>query len=154
VQDIANVLIQKGDFIANAQDFVNQFTTYENEIGDYWGTPSETLAFRYGDCDDKAILLCSILRNYIPAEEVYCAVGLWRQKKTETGHMWVAANRNGGRDRLVEATAPSSQHPYGTYILSALFNDKYAFSTDFGLKEFVLLPVPLELKLEKASVAV
>ena len=63
VKEVADILIQAPDFIEAAQDFVAEFTVYKEEVGDYWGYPMETLAFRSGDCDDLAILLCSILRN-------------------------------------------------------------------------------------------
>ena len=45
--------------------------------GDYWQTPEETLSYRTGDCEDFAILLCSILRAYgIDAEQMYVVLGV------------------------------------------------------------------------------
>jgi len=46
VRDIARVLVQSPDFINTAQEFVNSFTTYGSEVGDFWRTPSETLEKR------------------------------------------------------------------------------------------------------------
>ena len=143
VRDVARVLVQAPDFIAVAQEFVNSFTTYRPEVGDYWNTPAETIAAQAGDCDDKAILLCSILRNYIPPDRVYCVFGLWRAGKETTGHMWVVTEGEDDQDRIVEATAGPEKPGKGKYILFGMFNDRYAFSTDVGLREFDLKPVQM-----------
>ena len=138
VRDIARVLVQAKDFIAAAQEFVNSFTTYQTEVGDYWTEPWELLDAQAGDCDDKAILLCSILRNYLPADQVYCAYGLWAVDGETTGHTWVVTEGEDGDDRIVESTAGPERKTKGRYILHGIFNDKYAFSTDIGLREFDL----------------
>jgi transglutaminase-like putative cysteine protease len=139
VMELADVVSQDPDFIEAAQEFVDSFTTYEEEIGDYWAYPWETLALRAGDCDDKAILLCSILRNYIPAEKVFCAIGTWTRNGNPGGHMWLVTQGN-RKDRTIEATAPPGRTPSGTYRLSAIFNDEYAFAYPEALQEFGLLP--------------
>ena len=139
VMELADVLIQDPNFIEIAQAFVDGFTTYQEEIGDYWAQPFETLALEAGDCDDKAILLCSILRNYMPAEKVFCAIGTWRHNGDEEGHMWVVTEGN-RKDRTIEATAPPGRTPSGTYRLSAIFNDEYAFAFPGAMQEFGLLP--------------
>jgi len=95
------------------------------------------------NCDDKAILLASILRNYIPPDKVYCAFGLWRAGKEATGHMWIITEGEDGEDRVVEATAGPEKPSRGKYILHGMFNDTYAFSTDVGLREFDLKPVEM-----------
>lgn len=138
VKDVARQLIQSKDFISVSQQFVNSFTTYKREIGDYWRTPDETLDEQSGDCDDKAILLCSILRNYMPADQVYCAYGLWTQENESEGHMWVVVEGDDGNDRIVEATAGPDNATIGNYVIHGIFNDKLAFSTDVGLREFGL----------------
>ena len=143
VRDIARVLVQAPDFITATQEFVNSFTTYRSEVGDYWETPGETLAERGADCDGKAILLVSLLRNYIPPDKVYCAFGLWRTGKEITGHMWAVTEGEDGQDRIVEATAGPEKPGKGKYILFGMFNDRYAFSTDVGLREFDLKPVQM-----------
>ena len=144
VRDIARVLVQANDFIGAAQEFVDSFTTYQNEVGDYWTEPNEILDRRAGDCDDKAILLCSILRNYLPADQVYCAFGLWIMNGETTGHMYVVTEGDEEEDRIVEATAGPDRKTRGKYILHGMFNDKYAFSTNIGLREFDLKTVNLE----------
>ena len=144
VRDIARVLVQASDFISAAQEFVNSFTSYGSEVGDFWRTPSETLEKRTAvDCDDSAILLCSILRNYIPPDQVYCAFGLWAMGGKTDGHMFVVTKGEGGEDRILESTAPPGKVTKGKYVIYGMFNDCYCFSTDIGLKEFDLKAVEL-----------
>jgi hypothetical protein len=143
VRDLARVLVQANDFISAAQEFVNSFTLYETEVGDYWTEPRELLEAQAGDCDDKAILLCSILRNYLPPDQVYCAFGLWAIDGETTGHMWVVTEGEDGEDRIIEATAGPERKTRGKYVLHGIFNDKYAFSTDIGLREFDMKTVEI-----------
>ena len=144
VRDIARVLVQANNFIEAAQEFVDSFTTYRNEVGDYWTTPAELLEAQAGDCDDKAILLCSILRNYLPPDQVYCAFGLWSLDGETTGHMYVVTEGEDGDDRVIEATAGPERKTRGKYVLHGMFNDKYAFSTEIGIREFDLKTVEVE----------
>lgn len=144
VRDIARVLVQANNFIEAAQEFVDSFTTYQNEVGDYWTTPAELLAAQAGDCDDKAILLVSILRNYLPPDQVYCAFGLWVLDGETTGHMYVVTEGEDGDDRIIEATAGPERKTRGKYVLHGMFNDKYAFSTEIGIREFDLKTVEVE----------
>ena len=144
VREIARVLVQATDFISGAQEFVNSFTTYGSEVGDFWRTPSETLEKQTGvDCDDSAILLCSILRNYLPPDQVYCAFGLWVMGGKADGHMFVVTKGEGGEDRILESTAPPGKSLRGKYVIYGMFNDSYCFSTDIGLREFDLKTVEL-----------
>ncbi|MBA7710143.1 hypothetical protein ES703_119075 [subsurface metagenome] len=150
VRELARVLVQADDFLAAAQDFVASFTHYQREIGDFWATPGETLeaqtlrreegiAFSC-DCDDMTILLYSILRNYIPPEDVFCAIGTLNGD----GHMFLVTPGENGQDKIIEATAPSSRLVRGKYNLAAIFNDQYCFSYPWGLREFCLKPVEKE----------
>lgn len=75
-------------------------------------------------------------------EDVYCAIGYLNPSNKDSGHMWVVTVDKNGKERIVEATAPSTRHATGVYAVEALFNDKYAFASDKGLKEFELLTVP------------
>ncbi|MFC1919866.1 transglutaminase family protein [Chloroflexota bacterium] len=45
-------------------------------VSDYWQLPAETLKLGTGDCEDIAILLCTLLRACgIPSDQVYVAAG-------------------------------------------------------------------------------
>ncbi|MDP2661009.1 MAG: hypothetical protein Q8R28_09810 [Dehalococcoidia bacterium] len=140
VRELAFVLEQDRDFVSAAHQFVHAFTTYKREIGDIWRTPAESLLERELDCDCSAILLCSILRNYIPAEKVFVAIGAWLDGKKADGHAWVVMEDWNGQDRILESTADWDAPVHGRYQLAALFNDQYAFSTRAGLVEFGLRP--------------
>jgi len=144
VRNVAQVLSESPDFVEACQGFVNSFTTYQREIGDYWTTPAEILRQRSGDCDDKAILLTSLLRNRIPAEKVFCAFGYWRVNGKRDGHMWVVMEGPNDADRIIEATAGPGDSLRGHYTLEALFNDVYAFAYPSGIMNFNLLSVALE----------
>ena len=94
-----------------------------------------------GDCDDKAILLVSLLRNFVAAKKVFCAFGTWTFNGVSGGHMWVVMDSGGPQDRIIEATSPSANEKKGAYYLLALFNDVYAFSYPAGIRAFDLVPV-------------
>ena len=143
VKEVAQVLMQAPDFLTAAQEFVHSFTTYRLEVGDYWGPPAETLRNEAGDCDDLGILLCSLLRNGMPADKVYCAFGLWDYAGRTGGHLWVVVQDDSGEDKVIEATASPDFPGKGKYYLHGMFNDQYAFATDIGIKEFNLRPVPI-----------
>jgi hypothetical protein len=106
--------------------------------GDYWQTPEETLSYRTGDCEDFAILLCSLFRAYgIPAERVYVTLGV---DGSEDGHAFVIEDWYcDGEWRRVESQAPAQfssvawlgglrPHPdseLDKYEITAVFNDVY-----------------------------
>lgn len=144
VRNIAKVLLESPTFVADCQEFVNSFTTYRREIGDYWAKPGEILYVRSGDCDDKAILLVSLLRNKIPAEKVFCAFGYWSVNGKKDGHMWVVMEGDGVTDRIIEATAGPDDKITGYYTVEAIFNDVYAFAYPSGITNFNLLTVACE----------
>jgi hypothetical protein len=152
VVELAGILHGAPDFIEASHAFVHSFTYYQEEVGDYWRTPRESMDQKGIDCDDSAILLCSLLRNYIPANQVFCAVGMWVKGGNRGGHMWVDVREPGKPRQILESTAASDRMPYGLYEVSALFNDEYTFATPRGLKEFGLIPTEDVVKMyEKAG---
>jgi len=71
------------DWVAN-----NIRYEYDSKVygGEYWQLPRETLSRGTGDCEDYAILLCSLYRAMgYSANDVYVVLGL----KENTGHGWV-----------------------------------------------------------------
>ena len=92
---------------------------------DFWNYPSETLDQKIGDCDDKSILLVSLLRRRYRAKDVFCSVGLLG----DVGHMWVSLV--GTRNlHVVETTTEQPLFlevpPYSAYYR---FNDKEVMLT-------------------------
>jgi len=64
-----------------------KFDNVSHGQGEYWQFSKETLALRTGDCEDSAILLCSLLRAAgVPATDVYVVVG----ETQGSGHAWVS----------------------------------------------------------------
>ena len=120
IRDLAAVLYQGGNFVKDAQDFVHSEVKYKSERGDFWQMPVETLEKGTGDCEDTSILLCSILRNYMPPEEVWVVAGDWKGD----GHCWVVADGH-----VVESTR-SSNRPVKekNYSSVAFFNDQYCYA--------------------------
>jgi hypothetical protein len=59
---------------------------------DYWRYPSETLAWGAGDCEDMALLLASMIKNYTGGE-YYCWVIVWTTEGI--GHAAVAIPTGG-----------------------------------------------------------
>jgi len=134
VRELARVLVQADNFVKASHEFVNSFTSYRREVGDFWALPVEMLTARAGDCDDSSILLCSILRNYISPDKVFVAFGVWDGE----GHAWVVCQDEAGEDMVLESTASPSKPLRGKYVLDAMFNDRYTFATDIGIKDFDL----------------
>lgn len=65
---------------------------------DFWVSPSITAKGKIpGNCATKSFLLCSLLRNELPAEKVYCVLGNLQQPRNKGGHAWVEVQPNGAK---------------------------------------------------------
>lgn len=69
---------------------------------EYWQLPAETLRLGTGDCEDFAILLCTLLRAYgVPADEVYVGAG-FPKDPTSPGHAFLFEHWYKGIWRAIE----------------------------------------------------
>jgi len=95
-------------------------------VPDYWQLPAETLALGTGDCEDYAILLCSLLRAYgVSADQVYVAVG---QTSTKEDHAWLVEKYYKGIWRIIDRGTPIIAGSLSdTYSTTLCFNDKNGF---------------------------
>lgn len=120
------------------QQWVDDYITYKSDysmhgVSEYYQLPYETASSRCGDCEDYAILLCSLLRAYgIPAKEIYVAFGF--NADGTTAHAYLLEHWYYDEWRVIE---PQSSFPLLTDIQSWLtdlefedacyFNDQYYF---------------------------
>jgi transglutaminase-like putative cysteine protease len=93
---------------------------------DYWQLPHETINLRTGDCEDKAILLCSLLRlaGY-DENSVFVIVGY----TSTTGHAWVRVNIGGIWTDLDPTNDPIGV--IGGLISWAIFQEAYKFNDKY-----------------------
>lgn len=124
-----------------------QYKTDEEQWGvdEYWQTPDETLSLQSGDCEDFAILLCTLLRAYgIGKEHIYVAIGVDDQGY---GHAFLIENWYlDGEWRALEPQAGAQTFPPGhrfkdysladfkllhDYEIILAFNDLYFYDESF-----------------------
>jgi len=101
----ANVVQIKNQILSNKfplipnwvalRDWVGNSITYQYDsnvhgVNEYWQLPKETLQLKTGDCEDYAILLCSLLRadGWSP-NDVYVVLG---KNSNDEYHAWVKIN--------------------------------------------------------------
>lgn len=128
-----------------------EYKTDEEQWGieEYWQTPEETLSLRTGDCEDFAILLCTLLRAYgISGEQIYVAVGI---DDDGYGHAFLIEDWYlDGEWRAIEPQVGTQTFPPGRrfkdysiadfkllrdYEIIMGFNDSYYFDESFPWDE-------------------
>ncbi|GAI84475.1 unnamed protein product [marine sediment metagenome] len=112
--DVVAIYHQYGPDPWSLYDFVCRNIDYRRDVGEYWQTPSETLR-GFGDCEDSAILLTSLIRAG-GAPNCYVALG----SLGGYGHAWTEHN---GQVMETTYTRARPVPDPGDYRLMALFND-------------------------------
>lgn len=92
---------------------------YSLGAAEYWLYPSQTIQRGKGDCEDFAILLCSLIRaKGTPAEEVRVVAGLVSSDAELVGHAWVELKYQGTWLPLETATRGQQPPPPFLYYLT------------------------------------
>jgi len=93
VRGVVSDILSTGPWIKwiAMRDWVGTHIKYRDDsdvhgTAEYWQLPRETIEFGTGDCEDSAILLCSMLRSIgWSSDDVYVVLGLVKGE----GHAWV-----------------------------------------------------------------
>jgi len=106
---------------------------------DLWLDPTTTIHVGRGNCATKSFLLCSLLRNELPVDAVYCVMGnLYcptgapKNADCAGGHAWINVMLE--REYIMEATMPVTPLvPKGSaerYEAVHYFNDEIVFAVE------------------------
>ncbi|HRI39445.1 MAG TPA: transglutaminase domain-containing protein, partial [Nitrospira sp.] len=129
---------------AIVMDFVHTAIAYSNgRAGDPWQFPDETLEVREGDCEDRALLMASLLlASGISSYNVRVVLGKMRLRKpngrfTDRDHVWVMYKNEAGKWHVLEPLLSKKRRPTrwtdkdqftplsAEYIPYFLFNDSH-----------------------------
>ncbi|MBA7698275.1 hypothetical protein ES703_106952 [subsurface metagenome] len=127
--DILAVYSQKGPDPWALYNFVCQEISYRHDVGEFWQTPSETLARGYGDCEDTSVLLTSLIRAG-GTPNCYVVLGSLRGY----GHAWCQLNGQILETTYVQAMPAPDPEDYCPYVL---FSDQEVIELWHGALEEV-----------------
>jgi transglutaminase-like putative cysteine protease len=117
VQSIAAELSDAEDcyyWVAQNIRYVPDYSLGSDEV---WLYPSQTISLGRGDCEDFAILLCSLIRAVgIPASEVRVVAGTIPSDGDNVGHAWVELWYGGQWLPLEPSTRGHQTPPFDYYL--------------------------------------
>ncbi|MBA7692236.1 hypothetical protein ES703_100799 [subsurface metagenome] len=111
--DVLAISSQYPDYWA-LYDWVCSEIQYRADPHEFFQFPSETIARRLGDCEDSALLTCSLLRNFADA---YVVLGNYRGY----GHAWCQLDGQLLETTYTRARLVPDPQDYCPYII---FNDQ------------------------------
>lgn len=133
VKDILGQQLRVFTDFETLRDWVSWHISYQfdqdvHSVRDYWQLPIETLELGTGDCEDFAILLCSLLRAYgVPADQVYVAVGVNEDKTC--AHAYLVEKWYQGIWRVTEPQAGAWAGVFlGDWATSVTYKELYCFN--------------------------
>lgn len=146
VNDILDSPLQVFTDFETLRDWVCSHISYRSDMdvhgeSEYWQKPAQTLQLGTGDCEDFAILLCSLLRaNGVPADKVYVAVGCSKDSSA-TCHAYLMERWYQGVWRVTEAEAGSwSGWFIQDWITDIAFEEIYCFNDKNYIDGYPTLP--------------
>lgn len=108
-------------FALQVTQWVADNITYLADSVDTWNNATKTLFDGYGDCEDGAILLASLLINGgVDAAKVRVYIGTYTVNETSTGHAWVEYFRDSDHQWVTLDWTMGTTYWYGIYQLSTL----------------------------------
>jgi len=100
----------------------------DDESGDYWQSPQETLARGAGDCEDQALYLhYLLLQKGLQSEVVF---GIEDLKQADSGHVWVEHYAHGEvyvldpTNRMMRVRSKIPRHQYYPALDQKLIQSK------------------------------
>jgi predicted transglutaminase-like cysteine proteinase len=128
-QIIKNKFLLTPDWIA-LRNWVGDNIRYKSDLlahakEDYWQLPNETLRLRTGDCEDYAVLLCSLLRaDGWTSNNAYVVIGL---KTGGYRHVWVQVIWK-GITYNIEPQVDGWKTIIGDYLALSAYHAQYKFN--------------------------
>jgi len=145
LQDILNSEALAFNDFEKLRDRVSSYVSYRYDqdvhgVSEYWQLPSETIELRTGDCEDFAILLCSLLRAYgVPSDQVYVAFGFGEDKVY--GHVYLVERWYQGIWRITEPQAGAwAGMLLADWATEVSYDTKYCFNDKCCLEGLPTLP--------------